>query len=235
MSVFKFKHFSISQENTTLKVGTDAMILGALVEIERAKNVLDIGTGTGVLSLMLAQQDISLQIIGIELDKGAYEEALSNVQYSSFAKQIKIVQGDFLNYPFESKFDLIVTNPPFFESTFLPLTAQKAIAKHLPNELLVDWISKIKGLLEVQGTCWMIIPAERMGIVLQIARKDKLFVQQIKKIYAKKDRLVRVILCLSHEELQPKEMDFIIRNEDGTYTEQYRKATVDFHFKTPVR
>jgi len=120
MSVFQFKHFSIQQDIAAVKVGTDAMLLGAFTDVSNASNVLEIGTGTGVISLMLAQKNPKSNIIALEIHTETAEEATSNIARSLFFNTIKVYNEDFLNYQTAIKFDVVVTNPPYFESGLVP-------------------------------------------------------------------------------------------------------------------
>ena len=114
--VFKFKQFNIEQDKCSMKVGTDGVLLGAWANVENATNILDIGTGTGVIAVMLAQRAPLAQVSGIEIDEAACEQAVENMQASPFADRLKaelMPIQDFAKLS-RSEFDLIVSNPPFF-------------------------------------------------------------------------------------------------------------------------
>ncbi len=110
---FQFKYFRISQNRTALKVGTDSMLLGAFVSAKNPKYALDLGAGTGVLSLMLCQKFPTLNVEAIEIDKGAFQDCLSNVKQSSWSEQVNAIQGDYFSHVFSRSYDLIVSNPSF--------------------------------------------------------------------------------------------------------------------------
>src|SRR5262245_25570320 len=117
---FQFKQFRIEQDKCAMKVSTDACIQGAWTPIEEnVRNVLDIGTGTGLLSLMLAQRKPGIRIEAIEIEEQAYKQAAENVAYSPWAEQIHVIPGDVRNDSLNRKFDLIVCNPPFFQNSLL--------------------------------------------------------------------------------------------------------------------
>ena len=105
MSVFKFKNFSVQQSDAAMKVGTDAMLLGTFIEAENKTRALDIGTGTGVLSLMLAQQNDTLQVTGVEIDQASAEEAILNFKNSTWSNRLQLIHNDFLNQEFSDSFD----------------------------------------------------------------------------------------------------------------------------------
>src|SRR5205085_2984467 len=119
-SYFQFKQFRVQQEATAMKVSTDACIQGAWTPIEPfVKNVLDIGTGTGLLSLMVAQRNNHILIDAIELDENAAQQATENIHASPWGDRINIVNGDIRNYTFNRQYDLIICNPPFFQNSLL--------------------------------------------------------------------------------------------------------------------
>ena len=114
MSVFRFKYFEVQQENASMKVGSDAMILGALTEVESQLNILDIGTGTGVLSLMLMQKSENSTITAIDIDEKNVQIAKNNFMSSDWSSQMNSFYIDLFKYQTDLKHDLIITNPPFF-------------------------------------------------------------------------------------------------------------------------
>ena len=113
MSYFDFKQFRVYHDRCAMKVGTDGVLLGAWAPTNQATRILDIGAGSGLISLMLAQRS-KATIVGVELDEAAALQARENVEQSRFASRIEIVNADILHYTSEAKFDLIVSNPPFF-------------------------------------------------------------------------------------------------------------------------
>ena len=119
MSVFKFKKFSIVQSKSAMKVGTDGVLLGSWVNCQKAKKILDIGAGTGLISLMLAQRNKECNITAIEIDKDTSEEAKININNSKWRDRISIINISLNNFATSEKFDFIVSNPPYFRLTIL--------------------------------------------------------------------------------------------------------------------
>ena len=115
-SFFHFQQFSIFSQDKGLKVNSDACILGAIAEFDNPIHCLDIGTGTGVIALLLAQRYPNTQLTAIEIEKSVYEQATDNIQKSVFNNRIVTLNADALEYPFAHKFDLIVCNPPYFKN-----------------------------------------------------------------------------------------------------------------------
>jgi tRNA1Val (adenine37-N6)-methyltransferase len=229
MSIFKFKHFSVQQANSAMKIGTDAMVFGAMLPVLNKKKALDVGTGTGVLSLMSAQKNQLIQIDAIEIEQAAYEEAKLNVQNSDFKQQIKVFQGDFLQYHKEESYDLIFSNPPYFENSSKSDNRSKNVARHndyLPFDL---FFQKATSLLSDEGDFLLIVPYSLKENLLQLATINMLFLNKLVNIYGKPSNLNRVVLNFSKKESALKTANFIIRTEEGAYTSEYKDLTKEFH------
>lgn len=235
MSTFKFKHFTITQDVAAVKVGTDAMLLGAFTDVSTANKVLEIGTGTGVISLMLAQKKPILLITALEIDLETAREAAYNVASSSYSEQITVCNHDFLTYSFTEQVDLIVTNPPYFECGLFPEDPKHQIAKHIDRDKMDAWFYKMSTILDNLGLCWMILPFDSFNTWIELGNKYGLFVQQQINLYAKPSVCKRVILCFSKILKNILQSDFLIREVNGDYTVQYIELTKDFHDRIPIR
>lgn len=231
MSSFSFKEFTIVQNHSALKVGGDAMILGAFINCDKASNCLDIGAGTGVLSLMIAQRNSTVKIDAIEIDADSVIDLKTNFKSSKWMDRLSIVYDDFLTFSFNIRYDLIVSNPPFYETTNRSVKENIARAKHnssLPFEYL---FTKVEKLLTDDGRFYIILPNENANKWIEFAKKMKLnCIKQI-LILAKENKPKRSILCFSKEDVFFDDNILIVRNEDNTYTEEYKKLTQDFHSK----
>ena len=162
MSYFDFKQFRVYHDRCAMKVGTDGVLLGAWAPAENATRILDIGAGSGLISLMLAQRS-EATIVGVELDEAAALQARENVEQSRFASRIEIVNADILHYTSEAKFDLIVSNPPFFNDALECPDKQRTQARHtssLPLHLLIDAAFR---LLHEGGLFSVILPTDVAG------------------------------------------------------------------------
>lgn len=231
MSKFHFKHFSIEQERSALKVGTDSMILGSLIDSSSKKKGLDIGTGTGVLSLMVAQLNPEIQIDAIEIDHESVIDCKTNFEDSNWSERLKVIHSDFLAFPFQNTYDLIFSNPPFYYNSLLSSDQRTAISKHsfhLPFDRLFE---KVRDLLSDIGHFWLIIPAEHAQAIKEIAKENHLFLTNDITIYGKPGKQTRSILSFSKVEKIKTINSLTIRDENGNYTEQYIELTKDFHFK----
>lgn len=233
MSVFQFKQFSVQQGNSALKVGTDAMILGASVESSLlTKSILDIGAGTGVLSLMVAQKFSEASLTTIELDELSSKDCRMNFQKSNWSERLNLIQDDFLSFEFNQQFDLIISNPPFYQSTLLNENRREADAKHeqsLPSEQLIE---KTSQLLSDNGMAWFILPFEDYPKWQVHFMSNDLFVHKEITVFPKLDKSPnRIIVGLAKHTRETQRSNLIIRTSDGKYTDQYIELTKDFHLK----
>ena len=235
MSTFGFKHFTIKQDIAAVKVGTDAMLLGAFANVSGAKKVLEIGTGTGVISLMLAQKNPSLQITALEIHSETANEAAFNIANSTYFNCINIQNQDFINFVVLDKFDVVVTNPPYFECGLIPEDPKLQIAKHIDRDKMDAWFCKISIVLDEAGSCWMILPFDASNAWIELANKYGLFVEQRINVYAKPKVCKRVILCFSKISKNIFQQDFLIREASGDYSLEYIELTKDFHDRIPIR
>jgi tRNA1Val (adenine37-N6)-methyltransferase len=229
---FQFKQFKIIQERAAMKVGTDGVLLGAWANVAEAIKVLDVGTGTGLIALMIAQRSHA-KITGIEIEKKAAEEAAENAQNSLWSNRIKIQNISFQEFKDTTteKFDLVISNPPFFTNSQRSKCDYLAMAKHnhlLPFAVLANGAEK---LLEQNGNLAVILPVEAVRDFTQIALNERFFM--IRQTEVRSNRLKKVhryLLEFSKTE-KPLKKDFIyIHTDDNSdFTEQYKILTRDFY------
>jgi len=230
MSIFRFKHFEVNQTNSAMKIGTDSMVFGALIDVEDKFNALDIGTGTGVLSLMIAQKNPKLKITAIEIEANAFEEAKMNFNNSSFQNQLSALHVDFLEFKSDEKFDLIFSNPPYFENASKSLKPSKNLARHDDSLPLNKLFEKASDLLTEKGIFWVILPNLTFDTYLDFAIDQGFHLIKQIEIFGKKNQLVRKIGAFS-KIIKPLEFsNLIVRKNDGNYTHEYKKLTSEYHF-----
>jgi tRNA1Val (adenine37-N6)-methyltransferase len=168
-SYFKFKQFVIQQAHCAMKVCTDAATFGAWVEIGTSKHVLDIGTGTGLLALMLAQKYPHVFIDAVEYDENAALQAQQNVMESPFSKQIRVIHTAIQDYYPDRTYDCIVSNPPFFQSDLRsPENQLKNVAHHADTLNFMDLISAVDRLLHAEGHFCVLLPTDEGAVFLQL-------------------------------------------------------------------
>ena len=228
---FRFKQFTIYQDKTAMKISTDGIVLGACCDFAKAKKVLDVGTGTGLLSLMAAQKSLA-DITAVEINQDAYNQAIENVEKSKFVSRIKVVNGDFIKLFSDSAehFDYIVSNPPFFRNSLKSSSQGRSIARHedsLPFEKFVPTVAR---LLTSGGTFSVILPeSERLYFNrLCIANGMHICGKTIVKSFENSDPL-RVILHFSKSFLPMKQEVLVIYSSQNVYTQQFKNLVNDFY------
>jgi tRNA1Val (adenine37-N6)-methyltransferase len=220
---FQFKEFRIHQSRCAMKVCTDSCILGAYAPVEEATHILDIGTGTGLLALMLAQRS-KAPIDAVEIDKAAYEQASENVEDSPFSGQIRVIYSSIQAFSVRSqqKYDLIISNPPFFTNYLKRKETRQNVALHSESLGLSELAVLVSYLLEKQGRFIVMLPRHEMSLLEEAAREVKLFPSEKLYISEKQDgKLLRIISTFSFTEAVPEEKDLFIKNEAGTYTQDF--------------
>ncbi len=232
-SYFQFRRFRLSQARAAMKLGVDSMILGSWVEVSNRKRILDLGAGTGVLSLMMAQRT-NAHITAIELDEQACLDAELNFQSAPWPDRLELIQGDAVNYASsytDALFDAIITNPPYFERSLKSTVAHRNLARHndqLSNEQLLFCASK---LLLPNGRLQLILPTERADRFLSEAAKQNWQLLRILNIQPKTHKPVnRRVMELSRVPGKFQE-DSLVVYQGHYYSEEYIRLTKSFYFK----
>ncbi len=234
MSVFSFKFFDIRQSGSAMKVGTDAMVLGALVDAKQANKCLDIGTGTGVLAMMIAQRNEGVIIDAIEINDEAFKDCLHNFEQSPWSHRLNVQKGDILKCDIQKHYDLIISNPPFYRNTLQNIDDSKSLARHEAHLKSHDLLSVISGHLTEVGTCWLIFPYVDLSQWQKEAAESGLFPKKIVSISGKYgDEPNRAVVCFSKNNNETiVEEQLSVRDKEGNYTGEYIQLTENFHGKT---
>lgn len=230
---FTFKHFTIYQDKCAFKVGTDGVLLGAAAEVTGSGSILDIGTGTGLIAIMLAQRTAA-EIFAIEPDPSSYSQACSNAAMSPWADRIKIFRTTLQDfYPGNRKFDLIVSNPPFFSDSLKNPDPVKAMARHNESLSGKELLSGAKRLMADGGKLQVIMPYVEGSILVAEARDYGLFCNKMLKIRPLPTSEVRrMILTFSGERTLLHESWLTIEHgRRHEFTEGYKNLTKDFYLK----
>lgn len=227
---FQFKQFLIDQAVDGMKVTTDGCIFGALIKEVADGHILDIGTGTGLLSLMLAQRT-KAEIHALEIDEKVTQQAIENVKNSPWSDQISVSHQDFKAYETKTIYSQIICNPPFFKNSHKGQSVSKNTAIHDDSLSMDSLIEKSKKLLTNQGTLWVMYPKYEMKQFTLLASEAGFFVCQQTTIYNQADGFVfRVVAEFSKE--QPNKSishELIIKEEDGSYTEEFTSLLKDYY------
>jgi len=231
MATFRFQQFDIFQSGSIHKVGTDSMVLGALLS-GIPNYILDIGTGTGVLSLMAAQLFPTAQISALEIQKEVFEIAKRNVENAVFSNRINVIHTDFLTWETEEKPDLIVCNPPYFKRALNTPDRIRNRARHEQEMTFSKLVFRVKKTLHQKGAFWCVIPNDRVGEMYEIAKNSDLCISKEIQLYGKPEQHVRSILVMEHGQNKSSCIEHLtIRNENGEYSKDYKELTKDFHLK----
>ncbi|MCI9845258.1 tRNA1(Val) (adenine(37)-N6)-methyltransferase [Flavobacterium pectinovorum] len=234
--MFSFKQFSVQQDKTAMKVGTDGVLLGAWTPINHSPfSVLDIGAGTGIIALMLAQRTHAEQIDALEIDEDAYEQAVENFENSPWGDRLFCFHAgldEFIEEP-EDEYDLIVSNPPFYSEDYKTENDQRDLARFqdaMPFEELVEAADL---LLSENGIFALILPFKEEENFIALAKEAELYPTKITRVKGNLTSPVkRSLLAFSRNQIQDIEIDeLIIEIDRHVYTPEYIELTKDFYLK----
>nr|WP_315423310.1 methyltransferase [uncultured Pedobacter sp.] len=229
MSVFKFKQFEVDQTGCAMKINTDGVLIGAMANHHAPKNILDIGTGTGVIALMLAQRFPDANIHAVEIDGQAAETAGRNFQASVFSERLSINHIAIEQYNNNEKFDLIVSNPPFFVNDLKNEEFRKGIARHAGQDFFSLLVEKSSSLLADGGLIWLILPIKQADEVIAIASQYDLSLAERINIHSDENKpTFRQMICLKKGKTLLKESDFNIYQSLKEHTKAYKLLLKDF-------
>lgn len=230
-NAFCFKQFHIHHDRCAMKVGTDGVLLGAWSETDTAHHILDIGTGTGLIALMLAQRSKhNAHIDAIEIDFDAYQQAVENVNNSVWHRQINVHHTSLQQFQPSLKYDLIVSNPPYFVKSLKAPDQQRNISRHtdeLPYTAIIDSCTR---LLHPKGRLCLILPLSEGIIFKQMAEKANLFCSKKINVRHKLSKPIeRLLLEFSFHTLPCQEEDLILFDEEGKRSKMYHQLVSAFY------
>ena len=232
--LFRFKQFSVKHEQSAMKVGVDAVMLGAWVNLEPLNVVLDAGCGCGIISLMLAQRYEDAKIVGIDIDSPSIEEANDNVLNSPWDNRINIVNQDFNKFCFNSKItiDHIVSNPPYFNSGVDAEISARMTARHISNFSPLSLIENGNKILAESGKISMICPPEWFEKIRVSSKLTGMSVSRLTNVRGNHNCDVkRILVELSKEAAKLEISEITIEEERGVPTAEYKELTKDFYLK----
>ena len=227
MKPFRFQQFSIQQSKDVFRVGTDGVLLGAMCNVKNAKKILEIGTGTGLISLMLAQRNVSAKISAIDINENAVKLASENFRNSIFNENLKVELKDFKNFETNENFDLVVCNPPFFEEN---ASAKDVLARQQVELNFRNLVEKSTEIITKKGILSIILPSEAATDVKSLAEEFNLYlVREINIFGIEGGNLKRNILEFSLVQKPLEISDFVIEKKPREYSDQYLNLTKNFH------
>lgn len=230
-SYFRFKQFMVHQDACGMKISTDAVLLGALASPQVSERVLDIGTGTGVVALMLAQRFPDSTIEGMEIDKDAFIQATDNVALSLWKDRITLFHQSFQEYATlkPAGFDLIVSNPPYFPDHIKSQDNQRNLALHNDALPFQDLVNGAASLLAPKGLLWVILPERQMQDLEKLAIHKGLFTHSRLVVRNHPSApVLRVLQAFSFLEQKPHETTMTIRDQESNYSMGYKRLLKDF-------
>jgi len=234
--MFAFKKFSVNQDKTAMKIGTDAVLLGAWCPIDNHPNtILDIGTGSGIIALMLAQRTEAQQIDALEIEENAYEQAVDNFENSPWSDRLFCFHAgldEFVDDP-EVEYDLIVSNPPFYVEDYKTSNAQRDLARFQDAMPFEDLVAAVDLLLSENGVFAVIIPFKEEERFIDLCAEMELFPTKITRVKGAHNRpIVRSLMAFKRFELTTLTADeLVIEINRHEYTDAYIELTKDFYLK----
>ncbi len=233
-SYFQFKQFTIHQDKCAMKVGTDGVLLGAWANCKTAQKILDIGTGTGLIALMLAQRSCAT-IQGIEIDKAAYEQAKENVASSIWSERINIRHTSFQDFykSQSTKYDLIISNPPYFKNSQKSPNIERNTARHADKLTSKDILIGSKKLLTENGKLYLILPIDEGIKLIDKAKQNGWHCQQETTVIPRTGAIgKRLLLCFGFDNKKCEKSELVIEtNGRHIYSKEYIEITKDYYLK----
>lgn len=228
--MFKFKQFSIQQERTPMKVGTDGVLLGAWAEVENAARILDIGTGTGLIALMCAQRNAKAHIDALEIDYNAIIQAGENVASSPWADRISVIPTSLQRYDSPSPYDCIVCNPPYFTNSTKAPDPGRNLSRHNDTLPHLELISHTKRLLTPEGSFHVILPVPESIQLIEHARTSRLYPVRMTRILPNPGKPPkRCLIEFSSIRKDYTESELVIEYNRHLYSPEYIRLTRDFY------
>lgn len=230
-TTFRFRQFTINQDKCAMKVGTDAVLLGAWVNANGSERVLDIGTGTGIIALMIAQKSTGI-IHAIDIDEGSFHQCKENFRISPWHGRLLPFHISFQEFSegSEKKYDLIVSNPPYFHHASKPPEELRSQARHHDQLTFEDLLLGAKKILSPEGTLCVILPIKEGMEFMDIAMSNGLFCQRMMKVKTKQDRPEkRVMMEFSTRFGVMDESSIVIHDSIDQFSSEYRKLTGDYY------
>jgi len=231
MSFFKFKQFTIHQDKSAMKVGTDSILLGSWLTINKeCQTVLDIGTGTGLLALMVAQKSNLVRVTGLEVDENSYHQAKYNVKHSKWFNRINLCLINANHWESKIKFDLIISNPPYFTPSSISNNEARNKARQQGtlslNNLIDLWLKFGSNIAEY--AC--VLPTDQANRLIDLCIESSLHLKKQTLIRSNnQSKIIRKLLLFSKQTLPTEETEVCIYNSKRDYTKAFTELTQDFY------
>ncbi len=232
---FRFKQFTVQQDRCAMKIGTDGVLLGSWVPLtNKINSILDIGSGTGIIALMMAQRSDAETIDAVEIDDNAYEQSVENFESSQWGDRLFCYHASFQEFfeEIEDKYDLLISNPPFYTDDYKTKDTSRDAARFedaLPFEHLFIGVSH---LLSEKGKFATILPYKEENKAIDIAKKLGLYPQIVTRVKGNPNsEIKRSLLLFGYDQVALLSDELIIENTRHHYTTEYIELTKDFYLK----
>ncbi|QIU96001.1 tRNA1(Val) (adenine(37)-N6)-methyltransferase [Bacteroides faecium] len=228
---FQFKQFTVWHDKCAMKVGTDGVLLGAWTSVQNAHKILDVGTGTGLVALMLAQRSLpDADIVALEIDETAAGQARDNVTRSPWKERVEVVQTDFRSYQSSDKFDVVVSNPPYFVDSLECPDRQRNAARHNDSLTYEELLEGVAGLLAEDGTFTIVIPVDVADRVKMIAAVKNLYaVRQLNVITKPGGVPKRTLITFTFSNQECVVEELLTELARHQYSEEYIALTREYY------
>jgi len=234
-SSFKFQHFTIEQEQCAMKVGIDSVLLGAWTPTKGAKNILDLGCGTGLLALMMAQKS-EAEIAAVEIEKKAFAQAQKNIANAPYADRITLHHKAIQTFQSDKTYELIISNPPYFESSLKARDTSRTLARHNDSLTLEELFAHSRRLLSAQGHLCLIFPFASRHRLLTSAADKGFYPSHMLMVKGKEHKAYnRLLINFSTSKSACKKESLSIYDSAGKYSPEFRKLTEDFYLPSIFR
>jgi tRNA1Val (adenine37-N6)-methyltransferase len=230
-TTFHFRQFTVHQDKCAMKVGTDSVLLGSWINPGESADILDIGTGSGIIALMLAQKSFA-QIDAVDVDGNACKQAEENFRISPWLDRLHVIHQSFQDYSKSTlkKYDLIVSNPPYFHHASKPSEESRLNARHGDLLCFAELTDGVKRLLSDNGRFCLILPFKEGNEFIDIAMRNGLFCQELVRIKTKADKQEkRFIMEFTFKFRTIKESELIIQDNETTFSKEYIELTKDYY------
>lgn len=233
---FHFRQFSLFHHNSTMKTGTDAILLGIWTDISNANEILDIGSGSGIISLFMASRS-EANVTAIEIDSESVTESKSNFISSKFSYRLNVIESDFNNYSksIDAKYDLIVSNPPFFTNDLHSPDKRKSRARHADTFTFSQLCSGVSKILNLNGRFCVVIPYSQQQQFCKIATENGLHPSKKLLIFPRRGvqpNRINIEFCKQNNKSIEQDF-FIMREENNKFSMQYHKTLGDYYLSIP--
>ncbi|MCQ8877466.1 methyltransferase [Pseudoalteromonas shioyasakiensis] len=231
MSGFAFKQFKVEHDLCAMKVSTDGILLGAWAKLANGQSALDIGTGTGLLALMCKQRTPSVAMTAVEIDGSAYHQAKQNIEQSPWP-DIALYHQSIQEFATETPFDVVISNPPYFNNSLKGDDAARNAARHTDGLSFAQLISAFKRLTHDAALFNLILPSSEAQVFIAEATAQGLYLQNHCLVQTKKTKpATRSLMCFGYQEVAYQQQNLIIHNGEGGYSKDYIALCKDFYLK----